>query len=52
MAELGAQTLREFCGQFGDDVYSIQLLTILFEVLFNMPREILERGLDEEDRNS
>ena len=32
---MGAATLRLFCNQFGDDVYSRELLKVLFEGLIN-----------------
>ena len=35
MAELGAQTLREFCEQFGEDIHARMLLEVLFEGLIN-----------------
>ena len=48
-AETGTRTIVEFFQQFGDDVYSVELLTILFEVLMNTPRDILMQGeLNEE----
>jgi hypothetical protein len=34
-AERGAATLRLFCNQFGDDVYSRILLEVLFEGIIN-----------------
>lgn len=32
---MGAATLRNFCNQFGDDVYARILLEVLFEGLIN-----------------
>lgn len=48
-SQLGTKTIVEFFQQFGDDVHSIELLTILFDLLMTVPMNILLEGDNNEE---
>ena len=48
-SQLGTKTIVEFFQQFGNDVYSIELLTILFDLLMTVPMNILLEGDNNEE---